>query len=104
MPASEIKAASVHYRPWPLDSRYDFVYLQWSPPLLKNASPRGVYYNKYGIRQNSKATIYDPSLDHKGGGGGGRGVKLTSYLDSPHILSQYLLIRSEAVKATIEEI
>ena len=34
---------------------------------------------------------------------GGRGVKLTGYLDSPHILSQYLLIHSEAIKATIKE-
>ena len=37
-------------------------------------------------------------------GGGGRGVKLTGYLDSPHMLSQYLLIHSEAIKATIKEI
>ena len=37
-------------------------------------------------------------------GVGGRGVKLTGYLDSPHILSQYLLIHSEAIKATIKEI
>ena len=28
----------------------------------------------------------------------GRGVKLTGYLDSPHMLSQYLLIHSEAIK------
>ena len=35
---------------------------------------------------------------------GGRGVKLTGYLDSPHMLSQYLLIYSEATKATIKEI
>ena len=34
----------------------------------------------------------------------GRGVKLTGYLDSPHMLSQYLLIYSEAIKATIKEI
>ena len=34
----------------------------------------------------------------------GRGVKLTGYLDSPHMLSQYLLIHSEAIKATIKEI
>ena len=33
---------------------------------------------------------------------GGRGVKLTGYLDSPHMLSQYLLIYSEAIKATIK--
>ena len=32
------------------------------------------------------------------------GVKLTGYLDSPHMLSQYLLIYSEAIKATIKEI
>ena len=50
--------------------------------------------------------FYDPSLTHKGGGGGGgRGVKtLTGYLDSPYMLSQYLLIHSEAIKATIKEI
>ena len=35
---------------------------------------------------------------------GGRGIKLTGYLDSPHMLSQYLLIHSEATKATIKEI
>ena len=34
----------------------------------------------------------------------GRGVKLTGYLDSPHMLSQYLLIYSKAIKATIKEI
>ena len=34
----------------------------------------------------------------------GRGVKLTGYLDSPHMLSQYLLIHSEGLKATIKEI
>ena len=44
--------------------------------------------------------FYDPSLTHKGG----RGVKLTGYLDSPHMLSQYLLIHSEGLKATIKEI
>ena len=48
--------------------------------------------------------FYDPSLTHKGGGGGGRGVKLTGYLDSPYMLSQYLLIHSEAIKATIKDI
>ena len=53
--------------------------------------------------------FYDPSLPHKGrggggGGGGGWGVKLTSYLDSPYMLSQYLLIHSEAIKAAIKEI
>ena len=31
---------------------------------------------------------------------GGRGVKLTGYLDSPHMLSQYLLIHSEGIKVT----
>ena len=46
--------------------------------------------------------FYDPSLTHKGGGG--RGVKLTGYLDSPYMLSQYLLIHFEAIKATIKEI
>ena len=42
----------------------------------------------------------DPSFTHKGGSG----VKLTGYLDSPYMLSQYLLIYSEAIKATIKEI
>ena len=44
--------------------------------------------------------FYDLSLTHKGGSG----VKLTGYLDSPYMLSQYLLIHSEAIKATIKEI
>ena len=44
--------------------------------------------------------FYDPSLTHKGGSGG----NLTGYLDSPYMLSQYLLIHSEATKATIKEI
>ena len=35
---------------------------------------------------------------------GARGVKLTDYLDSRHMLSQYLLIYSEAIKAPIKEI
>ena len=47
-----------------------------------------------------KQLVYDPSLTHKGE----LGIKLTSYLDSPHMLSQYLLIHSEAIKATIKEI
>ena len=45
--------------------------------------------------------FYDPSLTHRGGVGG---VKLTGYLNSPYMLSQYLLIHSEAIKATIKEI
>ena len=44
--------------------------------------------------------FYDPSLTHRGG----QGVKLTGYLDSPYMLSQYLLLHSEAIKATIKEI
>ena len=42
-----------------------------------------------------------------GGGGvgvGGQGVNLTSYLDSSHMVYQYLLIHSKAVKARIKEI
>ena len=40
-----------------------------------------------------------------GGGGGSEGVgKPTGYLDSPHMLSQYLLIHPEARKAMIKEI
>ena len=45
-----------------------------------------------------KQLFYDPSLTHKGG----QGIKLTGYLDSPHMFSQYLLIHSEAIKATIK--
>ena len=44
--------------------------------------------------------FYDPSLTHKGG----PGVNLTSYLDPSHIVSQYLLIHSKALKARIKEI
>ena len=45
--------------------------------------------------------FYDPSLTHKGGSGGktDRLFRL-----STHMLSQYLLIYSEAIKATIKEI
>ena len=43
-----------------------------------------------------------PSLTH--GGGGGPGVNLTSYLDSSHMVSQYLFLHSKAVKARIKEI
>ena len=50
--------------------------------------------------KKSKTAIFYPSLTHKGG----RLVKLTGYLDSQHMLSQYLLIHSEAIKATIKEI
>ena len=45
-----------------------------------------------------------PIRGGRGRGGGGGGVKLTGYLDSPHMLSQYLLIHSEGIKATIKEI
>ena len=50
--------------------------------------------------------FYDPSLTlgGGGGGGGGPGVNLTSYLDSSHMVSQYLLIHSKALKARIKEI
>ena len=34
-----------------------------------------------------------------GGGGGGQGVNLINYLDSSHMVSQYVLIHSKAVKA-----
>ena len=39
-----------------------------------------------------------------GGGGGDQGVNLTSYLDSAHMVSQYFLIHSKAVKVRIKEI
>ena len=48
----------------------------------------------------SNFQFYDPSLTHKGD----QGVNLTSYLDSSHMVSQYLLIHSKAVKARIKEI
>ena len=35
---------------------------------------------------------------------GGQEVKLTGYLDCPDMVSQYLLIHSEAIKATMKEI
>ena len=54
--------------------------------------------------KNSKTAIFYPSLTHWGGGGENQGIKVTSYLDSPHMLSQYLLIHSEAIKAMIKEI
>ena len=52
--------------------------------------------------KNSKIAIFLPQFDPWGGGG--QAVKLTDYLDSPHMLSQYLLIHSKAIKATIKEI
>ena len=69
--------------------------------LIHSEAIKATIKEIYG--KNSKAAIYDPSLAHKGGGGG-QGVKLTGYLDSPHIRSQYLLIHSEAIKTTIKEI
>ena len=48
--------------------------------------------------ENSKTAIFYPSLTHRGGGGGGG-----SGGDSPHMLSQYLLIHSKAIKATIKK-
>ena len=62
--------------------------------------PRGVDIMRYKAKTQNQL-FYDPSLTHKGGG---QGVKLTGYLDSLHMLSQYLLIYSEAIKATIKEI
>ena len=52
------------------------------------------------LGKTPKQLFYDSSLTHKGGWG----IKLTGYLDSPHMLSQYFLIHSEAIKATIKEI
>ena len=42
----------------------------------------------------------DPSFTDKGGSG----VNLTSYLDSTHMVSQYLLLHSKALKAIIKAI
>ena len=39
-----------------------------------------------------------------GGGGGWQGVNMTAYLDSTHMVSQYLLIHSQALEARIKEI
>ena len=50
--------------------------------------------NKGDISPKVKIGYYDPSLYHKGG----RGAKMTGYLDSPHMVSQYLSIHSEALK------
>ena len=44
--------------------------------------------------------FYDPSLTHTGGGGGG--VNVAGYLDSSHMVSQYLLIHSKALKTRIK--
>ena len=43
----------------------------------------------------------DPSLTHKGGG---QGVKLTGYLDSPHMVSYYLPVHFIAVNAIFKKI
>ena len=50
--------------------------------------------------KNSKAAIYDSSLAHKGG----RGVKLTCYLDSPHMVSYYLPVHFMALNAILKKI
>ena len=56
--------------------------------------------NKGDIRQKLKIRYFmTPVWPIRGGG-----VKLTGYLDSPHMLSQYLLIHFEGIKATIKEI
>ena len=39
-----------------------------------------------------------------GGGGGGGGVKLTGYLDSPHMVSYYLPIHFMALNAILKKI
>ena len=49
---------------------------------------------------SKSAILIEPSLTTTGG----QGVNLTGYLDSPHMVFQYFLINSEAVKATIKEI
>ena len=51
------------------------------------------------IRQKEKICYF---ITHKGGGD--RGVNLAGYIDSPHMVFQYLLIHSKAVKALINEI
>ena len=56
--------------------------------------------NKGDIRQKLQSSYFMTPVWPMGG----QGVKLTGYLDSPHMLSQYLLICSEAIKATIKEI
>ena len=43
--------------------------------------------------------FYDPSLTHKGGSEG-----KSDYLDSSHMVSQYLLTHSKALKPIIKEI
>ena len=67
--------------------------------LIHSEAIKGTIKEIYKAKTQNQL-FYDPSLTHKGG----LGVKLTGYLDSPHMLSQYLLIHSEAIKATIKEI
>ena len=44
--------------------------------------------------------FYDPSLTHQGG----RVVKLTGYLDSPHMVSYYLPVHFIALNAILKKI
>ena len=44
--------------------------------------------------------FYDPSLTHKGG----PGVKLTGYLDSPHMVSCYRPVHFIALNAILKKI
>ena len=66
--------------------------------LIHSEAIKATIKEIYG--KNSKAAIYDPSLAHKGGSGG----KTDRLFRLSTLLSQYLLIYSEALKATIKEI
>ena len=70
--------------------------------LIHSEAIKATIKEIYG--KNSKAAIYDPSLAHKGGGGGVRGVKLTGYLDSPHMVSYYLPVHFLALNAILKKI
>ena len=52
------------------------------------------------LSKNPKLATYDRSLSLKGGSGG----NLTGYLDSPHMVSQYLPIHFVALNPIIKEI
>ena len=68
-------------------------------PILLNTFSIYKSNIKGDIRQKLKISYFMTPV-----WGGGSGIKVTSYLDSPHMFSQYLLIHSEPIKATIKEI
>ena len=70
-------------------------------PIPLNTFWRYKSNNKGDIRQKLQSNYFmTPVWPIRGGWG----IKLTGYLDSPHMFSQCLLIHSETIKATIKEI